>query len=88
MLELTDKASGDPGTLSEFNGSQSPCLAHMSELVPQMHWSSLILLVELDVSTLTLDVCFVSQTPVERHARVGGHPVPRPSSPGFPLARE
>ena len=24
----------------------------------------------------TLDVCFVSPAPVERHARVGGHPVP------------
>ncbi len=35
-----------------------------------------------------LDVHFVSPAPVERHARVGGHPVPMASSPGFPLSRE
>ena len=35
-----------------------------------------------------LDVCFISPAPGERHARVGGHPVPVPSSPGFPLSRE
>src|ERR687896_483374 len=45
VLELTDKARGDPGTLGEFNGSQSPCLAHTSKLFPQIHWPSLTLLV-------------------------------------------
>ena len=28
--------------------------------------------------TEILDVCFISPTPVERHARAGGHPVPMP----------
>jgi hypothetical protein len=35
-----------------------------------------------------LDVHFVSPTPVERHARESGHPVPMAPSPGFPLSRE
>src|SRR5262245_53838100 len=43
VLELTDKASSDSGTLGEFNGSQSPRLAHTSKLFPQMHGPSLTL---------------------------------------------
>jgi hypothetical protein len=41
-----------------------------------------------DGRSACLNVCCISPTPVERHARAGGHPVPMPSLPGFPLSRE
>src|SRR5262249_37671564 len=43
VLELTDKTRGDSGTLGEFNGRQSPRLAHTSKLFPQIHEPSLTL---------------------------------------------
>jgi hypothetical protein len=46
VLELTDKARGDPGTLGEFYCSQSSRLAHTSQLISQIHWPSLTLPVE------------------------------------------
>jgi hypothetical protein len=39
---------------------------------------------ELSLVALDLGVCFVSPMPVERHARVGGHPVPMPSVSWMP----
>jgi len=37
VLELTDKASGDPRTLGELNARQATRLSHVLQLFPQMH---------------------------------------------------
>jgi len=41
VLELTDKASGDPRTLGKLNGCQATRLSHTLKLFPQIHWRSL-----------------------------------------------
>jgi len=37
VLELTDKASGDPRTLGKLSGRQAPRLSHTSNPFPQIH---------------------------------------------------
>src|SRR6266702_3270199 len=41
VFELTDEARGDSGIFGESNGREPPHLAHMANLLPQIHGLSL-----------------------------------------------